>query len=110
MYHQHSDSFHELSVTSKKHNPSDLTIELALKYLIPHQNSYNKTEIIVGKEIVEDNFGIKRKQNKIIERNIRFDKDEREFYIFYDNFKFWVRPVREPMNSEDKNLYKWTIF
>ena len=108
IYQEHPEWFHELANTIK-HNPSQNTINLALEYLISYQCEIDKTEVIVGEEIFVDKFGLKVRQPKIIKRTIRFDSTEREFYIYYDGLKYYVKPVREPLNQEDMNLYKWTI-
>jgi len=106
---KHPDYFHGLAHTSKKHEPTELTIKLAKEFVLPYQNKTNKTKVIVGEEEYEE-CGIKRRKNKIVQRTIRFDEKQKEFYIYYDSLKYWVRPIREPLNEEDINLYYWTIF
>jgi len=101
MYREHFDNFHDVGINCEKKNPSENTIKLAKKYLLPNQTAINKTTVVVnrwnGKEITA-------------ERTIRFDKKKREFYIFYECSKYWVQPIREPLNKHDPALYYWTVY
>ena len=108
MYTEHSDDFHEVSVFCKKKHPDDDLIELVKKHLIPYQKDY-KPSIIVNIYIGEDEYGFKKKKVKTVKRNIRFDKGEKEFYIFYKCYKYWVEPVRIPCNEHDNAIMKWTV-
>ena len=101
MYSEHFNDFHEVTVDCKKKNPSENTIKLAKKYLLPNQNETNKTTVII-REFEGDKI--------TVERTIRFDKDKKEFYILYNCSKYWIQPVREPLNEHDPALYKWKAY
>jgi len=101
MYNKRFEDFHDLAAGCNKKKPGENTIKLAKKYLLPHQNKTNKTTVIIrkfqGKKI-------------ITERIIRFDEKIQEFYIFHECSKYWVQPVREPLNKHDPALYKWKAY
>ena len=101
MYSEHFNDFHEVASGCEKKNPNENTIKLAKKFLLPNQNATNKTTVI-----------IKKFQDKkiTVERIIRFNEKTQEFYIFYNCLKYWVQPIREPLNMHDPALYKWTIY
>jgi hypothetical protein len=99
MYKERFEDFHDIAVGCKKKNPSKNTIKLAKKYILPNQDKTTKITVIVNK-----------RKEITVERNIRFDENQKEFYIFYDCSKYWIRPVSEPLNYDDPALYEWTIF
>ena len=101
MFREHFDDFHEVASGCEKKNPSENTIKLAKKYLLPNQNATNKVTVVVN------TF---RGEKITTERIIRFDEDKKEFYIFYNCSKYWVQPIREPLNKHDPALYKWKTY
>ena len=101
MYKEHPDDFHDVAILCEKKNLSKITIELVRKHLIPYQDDTYKPTVIVWKW---------RNKEKTVKRAIRFDEDEQEFYIFYDCRKYWVQPVRTPLNEYDTELNQWTVY
>jgi len=101
MYRERFKDFHDLASGCRMKNLDESTIRLAKKHLLPNQTETNKTTVVIkhhlGKEITT-------------ERTIRFDDQKKEFYIFYKCSKYWVQPVKRPLNKHDMALYKWKVF
>ena len=101
MYKEHPDDFHDVAILCEKKKLSKNTIELVRKHLIPYQSDIYKPTVIVWKW---------RNKVKTVERVVRFDEEEQEFYVLYGRKKHWVQPIRTPLNQHDTALNEWTIY
>lgn len=113
MWKGHGEDFH--TVGNDKFNLSDYEIEFLRDKLLPVLDEMNeKVEVIVAKRSNmntpnSDYRGDGMYTKEIVERKLRYDEEHKEFYVFYDNKKYWVRPVMMVFNLEEPKLYRWSI-
>lgn len=109
IYKIRSDDFHKIAnkkmklFKNKRHdNLKDLVEKWVLGEKIPvfiplnNRKKINRFDTIKG---------------EVFKRTIRFCKKEKEYYIFANNKKYYVKPKAELIfNVEDPYLYEWTAY
>ncbi|MFW6008666.1 MAG: hypothetical protein ACOCP8_05300 [archaeon] len=106
---EHGKDFHE--VANKKMNVYEelkTFRDLINDYVL--SKKYGKIEVFIPDYNKPKSCRFDKIPGKMYERVIYFDDDEKEYYVYARNKKWYVKPIDTPLNSESRGLWTWTAY